>query len=219
MDGKPERIVDRRAVIRPGCRVERTEHEHRGERAQPDMGERFARKQRQIDIDNGRGTGVNTEPVCAGNPRAVEQRVDDDTVCICRRALDPETGEAREFLSFRFGNVDRETAGGEPVALAAGNRPKIARPLKDDEFVLIIRPIDGVMEPESGKFGERRQDRPDFGRRDVKRSSSIAARNTLAFSTTEMSMPCLYRNPGENSSIAKGDGDFLQIARSFRNLI
>jgi hypothetical protein len=26
MDGKPEWIVDRRAVIRPGCRMERTEH-------------------------------------------------------------------------------------------------------------------------------------------------------------------------------------------------
>lgn len=74
MDSKPERIVDRGAVIRPGCRVERPEHEHRGQRAQPDMGERFARKQRQIDIDidNGRGTGVNIKPVCAGNPRAVE---------------------------------------------------------------------------------------------------------------------------------------------------
>jgi hypothetical protein len=132
------------------------------------MGERFARKQRQVDMENGLGTGVNTEPVRAGNPRAVEQRVD-DTVCICRRAFDPETGEAREFLSFRFGNVDRETAGGEPVVLAAGNHPKIARPLKDDEFVLIIRPINGVLEPKSGKFSERHQDRLDFARRDIKR--------------------------------------------------
>jgi hypothetical protein len=183
------------------------------------MGERFARKQRQIDIDNGRGTGVNTEPVCAGNPRAVEQRVDDDTVCICRRALDPETGEAREFLSFRFGDVDREAAGGEPVTLAAGNRPEIACALKDDEFVLIIRPIDRIMEPEPGKFASAARTVPISGDGTSNASSSIAAGNTLPFSTTEMSMPCLYRNPGENSSIAKGDGDFPQMARSFRNLI
>ena len=116
--------MDRGAVIRPGCRVERTEHEHRGERAQPDMGERFARKQRQVDIENGRGTGVNTEPVRVGNPRAIEQRVDDDTVCICRRAFDPETGETREFFSFRFGNVDRETAGGRARSSGRGKPPE-----------------------------------------------------------------------------------------------
>ena len=91
--------------------------------------------------------------------------MDDNALRPRRRALDPESAKARKFFSRGFGDVDGETAGGQSVILVARHRPKIARALEHDEFVLVIGAVQRIVQPKTGKLSKLGKHRPDVGRR------------------------------------------------------
>ena len=67
-------------------------------------------------------------------------------------ALDPEPSEDRKLLPRCLTNIDGKPARRKPVILAARNPTEIAGPLKQHELVLIIVPVQGVVQPKSGEL-------------------------------------------------------------------
>src|SRR6185437_11847388 len=51
----------------------------------------------------------------------------------------------------RVRGLDRQAAGGEPVALSARNGAEVAGAEKGADLVTVVRPVDRVVHPEAGK--------------------------------------------------------------------
>src|SRR3546814_12536259 len=97
-------------------------------------------------------TLFRSEPVCAGDARAVEQGMYDDVARPRRGALDPEAPEQRKFLPLGLGDVDREPARGQAVELPARQAAEIARAPEDEEILRRPVALGGVRQPEPGKL-------------------------------------------------------------------
>src|SRR5687768_3670391 len=66
------------------------------------------------------------------------------------RTLDPELGEAREFLGARGAcRFDRLAPRGQAVLLARTQRAKIARAKEDDQLVLVSLAVERVVDAEA----------------------------------------------------------------------
>ena len=68
-----------------------------------------------------------------------------------RRGLDPEFAEKRKFLLGASAGADRQSPGGNPIALAAAQEPVIARAEEGDEFVHHVGRVEREMQPETRK--------------------------------------------------------------------
>ena len=68
----------------------------------------------------------------------------------CGRSIQNDVKD-REFLTLRITSVDRQASRGESVSLPLGNRAKIGGTEKDRELVVIVRPIDRIVQAKSRK--------------------------------------------------------------------
>ncbi len=97
---------------------------HAGERRDPEPGDRLAREQlrRDLHVDVMHAVrlslvALRRHAIGAGNARTVEQRIKNKRRVVRRSGLEPEFGEAREFLRRREARVDGEAAGGEAILI------------------------------------------------------------------------------------------------------
>src|ERR1700677_2373640 len=103
-------VIDALAKVVAAAVIETAEQIHAGHRAEPQMIDRGARKQRQFGVDDGGVSGVQSETVGAGQARGVEERVNHKRVRGGARLLNPERAEQRKFLALRISGADRKTA-------------------------------------------------------------------------------------------------------------
>ena len=106
---------------------------------------------RHFDIEHGGVAGPDGEAIGRRRALAVEQRVHDDGIGACRRLLDPERLEEREFLALRFAGVDGEPPRRQAVQLSLGHGAEIARAEKDADLVVIVGLVDRRMKAKAGK--------------------------------------------------------------------
>src|SRR6185437_14864411 len=91
------------------------------------------------------------ETESGGGARAVQQGVDHQHVAALSRPFQPELLEQGKLLAPGIPGFDRQAAGGEPVALSAGNGAEVAGAEKGADLVVVVRPVDRVVHPEAGK--------------------------------------------------------------------
>ena len=125
------------------------EEKHAGQRREADGGERGARIERQIDIDDGIDAGSDGESIGADHARSVEQRVDHHAVVIYR-LLEVELTKGRELFVVTGGGAESDAARRYAVAHAAAESAKIARTEKRDQLVEIVRCVERGVDPEAG---------------------------------------------------------------------
>src|SRR4029077_8013604 len=129
--------------------IVRVEQKHAGQRRYSRLGNLRPRIEHRLDVKGRLLTGTNGKAVGTRGARAVEQRVNDDGIRIGLRLLDPERCKDWEFLTLWIRSVDRQAACGEPISLPLGNRAKIGGAEKDGEFVMIVLPVDRVVQTKS----------------------------------------------------------------------
>ena len=128
-------VVDLIAKIIDARALRFIEQEHRRERRNTDMVERYAGKQRDVDVYDCLTAGNDGKPVGAGRRFAVEQRVHHDTRGVGCRPLNPELCERRKFLAHGVRRADCKPPRRQPVGAALVDRPEVGGALKRQEFV------------------------------------------------------------------------------------
>ena len=136
---------------------------HRGQRRKPERRRRLAREQRHIGLDHAFLTRSEVEAEGAGRRFAVEQRINDDVLRHRVRRLDPEFAKERELLLETGTDVDRQSPGGETVALTTAEKAEIARAEKRDHLVRHVRGVERKSQPKAGEAEIDRQDAVDLG--------------------------------------------------------
>src|ERR1700738_4134434 len=74
----------------------------------------------------------------------------DDGVGVRSRLLDPKRLESRKFFTGRLAGIDRKSARRQAVDFALRYSPEVACAQKDANLVVVIRLVDGGMEPKAG---------------------------------------------------------------------
>ncbi len=145
---QPVAVVDRRAIIVEIAAVARPEPEHRGQWRDSHLGQIAAGDQRGAGGHQRVGAAPDHEFERAGDRAAVEQRVDGDGARVGVGGMDPEFVEGGEFLALGAGGAQRQTAAGQPIAVAPAQHPEIAGALEHREFIQIARPVQRRTQPE-----------------------------------------------------------------------
>src|SRR6476659_5237142 len=141
MNGRPV-VVDLVTLVR-------VKQEHAGQWRYSCLRNLRPRIKHRLDVEDRLLTGTNGKAVGTRGARAVEQRVNHNGIRIGLRLLDPERCEDREFLALRIRSIDGQAACGEPISLAFGNRAKIGGAEKDGELVVVVLPVDRVVQAKS----------------------------------------------------------------------
>src|SRR5271168_4265368 len=109
-------VIDALAQVVAAMVIEAAEQIHAGHRAEPEIIDRGARKQRQFGFDDGGVSGVQGEAVGAGQARGVEESVNYERVRCRARLLDPERAEEWKFLALGISRANRKAARADAVA-------------------------------------------------------------------------------------------------------
>src|SRR5437899_5501878 len=153
VNGQAVRIVDLGPEVLSRWALVFAEIEHAGQRRETKLRHVFAKKQPGPDIDQRVDAGAQDELVGAARAGRIEQRVDRKRLGAWGGPLDPELDEARKFLAFGVGGVDRKPARRGAVELTHAQRAKVACPQKGEDLVLVAGGVDRVMHAESRKAG------------------------------------------------------------------
>ena len=136
------RVVHGVAIVVEARTIRGVEQEHRRQWRDAESTELYARKQRSVDVDDRLVAGLGREREGADDGRALEQRVNHDPLGAFRRPLDPEVRPRGELLTLAARRAHRQTARRQAVELAARDGAEIARALKHEKLVLVVRPVD-----------------------------------------------------------------------------
>ncbi len=88
------------------------EEEHAGQRRDAQLADVLAHVELRLHVDLGVRAWLDDEAVRAGGAARIEQGVDRQLLGVGRRALDPEFGEAGEFLAGVERGIDGQAARG-----------------------------------------------------------------------------------------------------------
>ena len=124
--------------------------EHAGERRDAQHRDRAPQKHTRLHMHHRLVAGFDREAIGAGDARPVEQGIDHQVLGVSGRAHQPELAEVGKLLRCRRDGVDGNPAGGEPVDLAAPEGAEITGADEHDQLVVIVRPVQRVVDAESG---------------------------------------------------------------------
>jgi hypothetical protein len=98
--------------------------------------------QLHANIQSRLDTGLQDEPISAGNAFRVEQCVNDKLLRLGRWPFDPEFDETRKFLAGSKPGIDCQSARRRTITLTFADRAKITCAQEDDRFILVLRSIE-----------------------------------------------------------------------------
>lgn len=127
------------------------EQKHGGLRGNADRVQFAAWKQTHLGLHHGVHPRRDVEAVGANHRRAFQQGMHHQMGSVGAGAFDPETREARKFLTFGGAGGYRQAAGGQAIQLPPAHGPQIAGALKYQELVHHVRPVQGIAHPETAE--------------------------------------------------------------------
>ena len=111
---------------------------------------------RRLHVDTGRRPRGHDEAIGSRHARAVEQREQLHARGVGGGFDEPELDEVGELLAARLDGVDGESAGRQAVDVVAAEGAEVARAQEDDDLVVVLRPLQRIVDADSGV--------PDVGR-------------------------------------------------------
>ncbi|MNS74870.1 hypothetical protein D3C72_1083570 [compost metagenome] len=150
MDRQAFGVVQGRAVVEDLGRLVGAEQVHAGQRGNAQAADMVTQEHAGLHVDHGVVAWAQDQLVGTGGAWRVQQGVDDQVLVGRLGLLDPELGEAREFLARRQCGVDGQATGRQAVHVALADHAEIAGAKQGHDLVLLVGLVDRVQHAETG---------------------------------------------------------------------